>query len=410
MASLQKNVSGQNFTFCLVNATTGAALTGATVSVFVTKDNAAQASGGGTVTGSGNGQYNYAPTQAETNATDVGFLMTATSAIPVNLDFHTDVVDGNGLLQVDLVDIAGSAVSTSTAQLGVNAVDVGGTAQTARDLGASVLLSSGTGTGQLNISGGNLAGSVGSVTGAVGSVTGNVGGNVTGSVGSVVATVAANLTQILGTALTETAGQIAAAFKQWFNVATPAGTVNSLPNATPGASGGVFIAGSNAATTVNIAGSLSGSVGSVTGAVGSVTGAAGSVTGAVGSVTGNVGGNVAGSVASVTATVAANVTEINGNATAAANVSLANQAIGRGTCAAGGSTTSIPTSAFAPGGSGIVSGQFIGRTIIFDAGTATASLQGQATSITANTAAADPTFTVTALTTAPSSGDTFGVY
>jgi hypothetical protein len=54
-----------------------------------------------------------------------------------------------------------------------------------------VTLKSGTGTGELNISGGNLAGSVasvvgavGSVTGAVGSVTGNVGGNVTGSVRS----------------------------------------------------------------------------------------------------------------------------------------------------------------------------------------------------------------------------------
>lgn len=75
-----------------------------------------------------------------------------------------------------------------------------------------------------------------------------------------------------------------------------------LPSATAGAAGGVFIAGSNAATSVttaltaNITGNLSGSVGSVTGAVGSVTGA-------VGSVTGNVGGNVVGSVASVTAGV-----------------------------------------------------------------------------------------------------------
>jgi hypothetical protein len=61
-----------------------------------------------------------------------------------------------------------------------------------------------------------------------------------------------------------------------------------LPSATAGAAGGVFIAGANAATTVNITGNLTGnvtgSVGSVTGAVGSVTGAVGSVTGAVGSV------------------------------------------------------------------------------------------------------------------------------
>ena len=66
-----------------------------------------------------------------------------------------------------------------------------------------------------------------------------------------------------------------------------------LPSATAGAAGGVFIAGSNAATsittalTANVTGNLSGSVGSVTGAVGSVTG--------------NVGGNVTGSVGSVAA-------------------------------------------------------------------------------------------------------------
>lgn len=45
-----------------------------------------------------------------------------------------------------------------------------------------------------------------------------------------------------------------------------------LPSVTAGNAGGVFISGTNAATTVNITGNLSGSVGSVTGAVGSVTG------------------------------------------------------------------------------------------------------------------------------------------
>lgn len=105
--------------------------------------------------------------------------------------------------------------------------------------------------------------------------------------------------------------------------------VTYLPNVAAGGTNGVFIAGTNAATTVTTAltttftGNLTGSVDSVTGAVGSVTGnvggnvtgsvgsvvgAVGSVTGAVGSVTGNVGGNVVGSVASVTGNVGGNVT------------------------------------------------------------------------------------------------------
>ncbi len=123
-----------------------------------------------------------------------------------------------------------------------------------------------------------------------------------------------------------------------------------LPSATAGAAGGLFIAGTNAATTITTAltttftgnltgsvasvtgavgsvtgavasvtgnvggnvtgsvGSVVGAVGSVTGAVGSVTGAVGSVTGAVGSVTGNVGGNVVGSVGSVTGLTTATIT------------------------------------------------------------------------------------------------------
>lgn len=121
-----------------------------------------------------------------------------------------------------VVDAAG-LVDANTVKIGPTGA---GAAQTARDIGTSVLLSSGTGTGQLklasgyvamtwadiaapmttvNLSGttiatsqvvasvtgavGSVTGAVGSVTGAVGSVTGNVGGNVTGSVGSVVGAV-----------------------------------------------------------------------------------------------------------------------------------------------------------------------------------------------------------------------------
>ncbi len=75
----------------------------------------------------------------------------------------------------------------------VNAKLHGGTAQTGRDIGASVLLSTGTGTGQLDFTSG---------------------------------VVKANLAQILGTALTETAGLLAGGFKKFFNIATPAATMD----------------------------------------------------------------------------------------------------------------------------------------------------------------------------------------
>lgn len=453
MASLKHNTAGQNFTFCLVSATTGAGVAGATVTTLVTKDGGAQAAGGGTVTSQGSGQYNYAPTQAETNATDVGFFFSATGCVPVNLDFHTDIVDGNGLpstnvadwngttvatpatagipdvnakninnvstssvttinanqgttqplnfvgtggaalVKTDLEDIAGSAVTATGGVMAVNTTQISGTAQTARDLGASVLLSPGTGTGQLNISGGNLAGPVPSVSGAVGSVTGNVGGNVTGSVGSVLGNVAGSVGAVVG----DVGGDLL-------------GNVDG------------HVVGSVGSVVGNVGGNVVGSVASVTGAVGSVTGnVGGNVAGSVASVSGNVGGNVAGSVASVTnpvtvsGTVAANVTAINGSTNAALNVQISGDDVGRGQCAAGGTLTSIPTAAWLVGGSSVNGAvdQYKGRVVVFDYDTTTVTLRGQACSITDNTSGTTPTFTLDSsepLTTAPVAGDTFSVF
>lgn len=79
----------------------------------------------------------------------------------------------------------------------------------------------------------------------------------------------------------------------------------------------------------------------------------------------------------------------------------------RGTVTTGSSTTSITTSAMSPATS--VADQLKGRIVIFDHDTTTAALRGQATDITASSASATPTLTVTALTTAPASGDTFTV-
>lgn len=164
------------------------------------------------------------------------FIYGATNALLVHLRYILDPVASNaiqvdstalsthasGMLPSDVRDISGSAVSTTTAQLGVNAVQVGGTAQTGRDIGASVLLSPGTGAGQISLASGavtvgtntdktgytastvsdktgyslaasqtfNVTGDItGNLSGSVGSVTGNVGGNVVGSVASVSAAV-----------------------------------------------------------------------------------------------------------------------------------------------------------------------------------------------------------------------------
>lgn len=82
------------------------------------------------------------------------------------------------------------------------------------------------------------------------------------------------------------------------------------------------------------------------------------------------------------------------------------RALVRGVCTTGGSTTSIVTSSLQPAAG--VTDQFKGRIVIFDKETTTANLRGQATDITGSTSGG--TLTVSALTTSPASGDTFGIY
>lgn len=89
------------------------------------------------------------------------------------------------------------------------------------------------------------------------------------------------------------------------------------------------------------------------------------------------------------------------------NIAKTGGAIGRGTVTTGASTTSIPTSAFSPAGA--VANQFNGRVVLFDVDTTTTALRGQAATISASSNAATPTFTVSALTSTPASGDTFSV-
>ena len=121
----------------------------------------------------------------------------------------------SGRVNADLTHIATAAVSTSTAQLGVNVVNFGGsagsfasgrpavnasyiggvpvTATTSITFPSTCTVATTTGAvgsvtgavGSVTGAVGSVTGAVGSVTGAVGSVTGNVGGNVTGSVGSI---------------------------------------------------------------------------------------------------------------------------------------------------------------------------------------------------------------------------------
>jgi hypothetical protein len=109
----------------------------------------ATASGGNNdfvhVTGDDAGYYDLELTAAQTN-----YVGRARLAITYATD-HLPVFHEYFLLPANVYD-----AWTGAANLQVDAVKVGGTTQTARDLGASVLLSSGTGTGQVSLSSGKV--------------------------------------------------------------------------------------------------------------------------------------------------------------------------------------------------------------------------------------------------------------
>lgn len=101
-------------------------------------------------------------------------LKGATNMVPVaieiqttNLPANTQQISGTNQTARDLGASVLVSSGTGTGQLDItsgvvkaNTTQVAGTAQTARDLGASVLLSVGTGTGQVNLSGGKVPATV----------------------------------------------------------------------------------------------------------------------------------------------------------------------------------------------------------------------------------------------------------
>lgn len=302
-----KNVATKIALFAF-DTTTGAAKTGdaANLTAYVSKDYGAVTVLTDTTATemdatNAKGWYLFDVAQTEANADALLFTAKSSTA---NISVVGQYVHTTPNRFTTLVIDAAGLADANTVKIGPTG---SGTAQTARDIGASVLLSSGTGTGQLSITSGiakvdvdtiktNPVVNAGTVTFPTGATLASTTNITAGTV-----TTATNVTTVNGLAANViTAAATAADFGAevatavWqdatagdFTVASSIGKALYTGNIVPGAAGGLFIAGSNAATTVNFTGSLSGSVGSVTGAVGSVTG--------------NVGGNVTGSVGSVAA-------------------------------------------------------------------------------------------------------------
>ena len=435
---MKKNVAGQKIGAQMVSATDGSAFTSA-VTVYITLDAGAQAIGSvgaGACAHEGNGYHTYAPAQAETNGDLVAATFIGTNAVPATLQIwpsfpqttdNPSSLPNSGALttiQADLDDIQ----TRIPAALVGGRIDANIGAISSDAVAADNAEAFFDGTGYAGT--GNVIPTVTTLTGhtpQTGDAFTRLGAPAGASVSADIAAVKVDTAAILvdtGTTL---------------DARIPAALVGGRMDSSVGAmAANVLTAAAinaDAITDAKVAADVT--IASVTGAVGSVTGSVGSVAGAVGSVTGNVGGNVVGSVASVVGAVGsvtgltaatvhadlddiqarlpaaltaggnmkADVLAINGSTNSAANIARSTQAIVLGTVGAASSTTSIVTSALDP--SPTVADQLKGRIVTFDRATTTAALRGQATDITANTSGG--VLTVTALTTAPASGDTFTI-
>jgi hypothetical protein len=139
------------------------------------------------------------------------------------------------------------------------------------------------------------------------------------------------------------------------------------------------------------------------------------VTGSVGSVVGLTAATVHADLddiqarlpaALVSGRMSSDTVAISGSTESADRIERSTLSIVTGTVGVGSTTTSIVASATSPVSG--VNDQFKGRIMNFDKDTTTVALRGQSTDITAYTHATT-TFTCTALTTAPASGDLFSI-
>jgi hypothetical protein len=195
---IQKSTSAYEIPFLMVLASDSKSpATGKSPTVTIKKNGGSFASPAGAVTEDANGWYHIAGNATDSNTLGP-LLLHASEGSSDNTDMLFEVVIDDLTTSALRPVTAGRALVVDAAGLAdANVVKLGptgaGTAQTARDIGTSVLISSGAGTGQLDVTAG---------------------------------VVKANLAQILATALTETSGQIAAAFKKFFNIAAPAATMD----------------------------------------------------------------------------------------------------------------------------------------------------------------------------------------
>ena len=117
---MRKNTATQYVAFQMNSSTDGSAITTGTPTVYYTIDGGTQGTGAGASTHEGNGQWSYAPAQAETNGDHVAFTMALSGAISQTVNVWPVSFD-----PTDAADLGVTALTGHTPQTGDNYARLG---------------------------------------------------------------------------------------------------------------------------------------------------------------------------------------------------------------------------------------------------------------------------------------------
>lgn len=123
---LVRGTAGQHIGFGLVNAATNAGLAGATVTTYRSIDGSAQVAATGTVTNLGLGQYDFSPSAADLQGTEISFIFTATNAVLVERTVQTVPSAASGTSIGQLIESALLVLLQAVPFDGIDPIDIVG--------------------------------------------------------------------------------------------------------------------------------------------------------------------------------------------------------------------------------------------------------------------------------------------
>ena len=127
---MRKNTASQIVSFQAISTTDGSDVTAGSPTVYYTIDGGTQGTGAGTTAHEGNGQWSYAPTQAETNGNHVAFTFVLSGAVSQTVNVYPVSFD-----PTDAADLGVTALTGHTPQTGDSFARIGANGGSLTQLG-----------------------------------------------------------------------------------------------------------------------------------------------------------------------------------------------------------------------------------------------------------------------------------